>query len=384
MTSGPLEGVRIVELCSLITGPMATVMLADQGAEVIKVEAPRGDIYRLTGTIRGGQAAMFMTVNRNKRSIVLDAKDPDQKEALLTLISEADVFIQNMKPGSAARLGLDPETLRAKFPRLICASVSGYGQTGPKAFEGAVDPMIQAISGIAAIQGGKKGDKPQLVRTLLPDKTTSMIIAQAITSALFQRERTGQGCTVECAMLDAVVWWLWPDAMMNNTFVGKVESISDDVSEADWICKTDDGHLVVAPYQEGAWQTFTELVNRTELLDDPRFGSVSSRTGNLEAFTAVVRESFAGKTTDEWCSFLQENGIPCAPVVKTEDIASNPQVIWNKVVEELEHPSAGTYRSVRSPVLFDGVSSSVRRHSPGLGEHTSEISSEFGFELPSD
>jgi len=381
MAQGPLEGVRVIDICSWFTGAMAACILADQGADVIKVEPPGGDPFRTTGTSRAGHNAIFMAANRNKRSIVLDLKEPEHKEALLAMIAQSDVFIQNAKPGAMDRLGLSADTLRAKFPRLIYASISGYGQTGPNAREGAFDTMLQALSGMAAIQGGKDGERPQMVRTLLPDKMTSPIVAQAISSALFQRERTGRGCTIDYAMLDAMVWWMWPDGMMNHSFIGDGVQEGVDISEVDLMCETDDGFLVATAHQQKEWERFVELVGRPELNDDPRFATARARGKNLDAYTAVFRESFGGRTTQEWCTLLREQDIPCAPVLRPQDVAAYPQVIWNGVIEEVEHPEAGRHRSARAPVRFDGHANGVLRPSPAAGADTAEVLREFGIEL---
>ncbi len=383
MVKNPLEGVRVIEMCSWLTGPIATGMLADQGADVIKVEAPGGDQLRILGTSRGGHAAMFMAVNRNKRAITLDLKQGDHKNALLELISNADVFIQNMKPGVIDKLGFGAEKLRTRFPKLIYASISGYGQTGPNAHEGAYDNAIQALSGLAVIQGDKT--RPQLVRSIVCDKIAGPIVAQAISSALFQRERTGEGCLLEYAMLDAMIWWSWCDGMMNQTFMGD-EGVNKGVEVAghDTICQTDDGYIVVLPHQEKTWQGFLEVVGRPELGDDPPLSSPAARWDNLDRYTQVVRESFAGKTTAEWCSLLREKGIPCAPVLAPDEVISYPQVVWNELIQEAEHPEAGRHRTVRAPVLFDGHANSVIRPSPAAGADTTEVLQESAIKLSTD
>jgi crotonobetainyl-CoA:carnitine CoA-transferase CaiB-like acyl-CoA transferase len=372
---GPLSGIRVVELCSWYTGPMTACILADYGAEVIKVEPPGGDPFRISGTSRAGYGAMFMAANRNKRSIILDLKQPGDKETVLQLIAKADVVIQNARPGAMERLELDAVTIRQRFPRLIYASISGYGPSGPLVNQGAFDPIIQVLSGIAAIQGN--AEKPALVRTMVADKTVPLIVAQAITSALFQRERTGNGCTLDSAMLDAMIWWAWPDGMMNQTFLGGGERQGADIATADPICRTDDGFLAVSPHQDNAWQAFTEIVGRPELRTDPRFDTIQRRMENLLDYYAAIRASFTGKTTEEWCARLRERGVPCAPVLSRERVADYGQVVWNDIIEEVEHPVAGRYRSVRAPVRFDGALASVTSPVPAAGEHRAQILAEL-------
>lgn len=378
MGEGPLAGIRVVEFGGWFTGAMAACILGDQGADVIKVEPPSGDPFRSTGTARAGQAAMFMAANRNKRSIALDPKRPEELAALRRLAGEADVFIHNTRPGAAARLGLDAETLRAAHPRLIHVSISAYGQTGPHAREGGFDTLLQVLSGLAYMQGGGADRPPQMVRTLLADKMTSPIVAQAISTALFARERSGAGATLDYAMLDGMVWWMWPDGMMNHCFLGDGVDVAQDLSDVDFICPTDDGWLVATPHMEQHWQSFTELVGRPELRSDPRFDTMRNRQRNLRAYADMLRTCFSGRTTAEWCALLREREIPCAPVLRQGEVADYPQLVWNGTIEEVDHPVAGRYRSARAPVRFDGVAAGTRRAPPTIGQHTAEILAELG------
>jgi crotonobetainyl-CoA:carnitine CoA-transferase CaiB-like acyl-CoA transferase len=359
---------------------MAATILADQGADVIKVEPPGGDEYRRGGTRRGGFSASFMAANRNKRSITLDLKRPAHAAALRKILAKADVLIQNQRPGAMERLGFGAEQLRAEFPRLIYASISGYGPTGPKSPERSFDTMIQAMTGMAALQPGPDG-RPRAIPTLLPDKTTSPIVAQAICAALFQRERTGEGATLDYSMLDGMVWWMWPDGMVNDTFVGDEIQHGAPVADADFICPTADGHMVVSPHQETAWRNFTRLVGKPEWYEDPRFSPMGERMRNLREFSAAVRGSLGGKTNAEWEALFAEGDIPCAPVLGVGQVTDHPQVRWNGAIEEAEHPTAGRYRAPKSPVFFDGERNGVVRHVPAAGEHTEQILAEFGIAL---
>lgn len=378
MSEGPLAGIRVVEFGGWFTGGMAACILADQGADVIKVEPPTGDPFRTTGTARGGQAAMFMAANRNKRSVVIDPKRSEDLAAFRALVATADVFIHNTRPGAVARLGLDAETLRAADPRLIHVSISAYGQTGPHAREGGFDTLFQVLSGLAYMQGGGSDRPPQMVRTLLADKMTSPVVAQAISTALFARERSGTGATLEYSMLDGMVWWMWPDGMMNHSFVGDGVDVGEDLSDVDFICPTLDGYLVATPHMEPHWQSFTELVGRIDLRDDPRFNSARNRGTNLRAYADMLRGCFLGRTTAEWCTLLREREIPCSPVLQQSEVADHPQVAWNGTVEEVEHPVAGRYRAARAPVRFNGAAPGTRRPPPTIGQHTDEVLAELG------
>lgn len=380
MTKGPLSGVKIIEMAAWHTGPMAATMLGDLGADVIKVEAPQGDEYRMGGTSRGGFSAAFMAANRNKRSIALDLKDPRQRDALKTIVASADVFIQNQRPGVVERLGFGDEELRRELPRLIYASISGYGKTGPKATERAFDPMIQAMSGLASLNPDATG-RPRVIPTLVVDKLTSPMVAQAICAALFSRSVTGIGSTIDFSMLDAMVWWNWPDMMANQTFIGEGVRRGADVAEADFVCPTADGHVIVSPHLESAWRNFVTLVGRPELAADPRFATASDRIRNLREFSAACREALGGKTTAEWCEIMAAGDIPCAPVHGLAGLVDDPQVRWNGIIEEVEHPRAGRYRAPKSPIFHDGERNGTWRHVPQVGEHTEEILREHGIVL---
>lgn len=382
MTNGPLDGVRVIEFGAWYTGAMAACMLADQGADVVKIEPPGGDGFRTTGTARGGHAAMFMAANRNKRSVTLDSKLPDDLAALKALIAGADVFIHNTRPGAVARIGLDADTLRAAHPRLIHVSISAYGQTGPNSTEGGFDTLLQILSGLAYVQGGGPDKRPQMVRTLIADKMTSPIVAQAISSALFARERTGQGATLDYAMLDGMVWWMWPDAMMNQTFLGDGVEVGQDLSDADFISPTDDGYIVATPHMPQHWKPFTDLIGCPELRDDPRFRGPRDRGANLAAYAEMLRGAFGGRTTEEWCVLLRAHEIPCAPVLRPDQVVDYPQLVWNGAIEEVDHPQAGRYRAVRAPVRFDGVAAGTRRPPPAAGADTAEVLREIGVERP--
>lgn len=376
MVEGPLTGIRVVELCSWFTGPMTACILADQGADVIKVEAPGGDPFRQSGTSRGGVGAMFLAANRNKRSVVLNLKDPAQQEMMRQLVDQADVFIQNARPGVMERLGLTSAVLRERNPRLVYASISGFGPTGPLAHQGAYDPIIQAMTGMLVVQGSD--DAPAMIRTMTPDKTMGPVVAQAITGALFQRERTGRGCTIDCAMLDAMIWWMWPDAMMNQALMGAGVQHGAEISVANPICPTKDGFIVVSPHQQKDWEAFTEIVGRPELRTDSRFATPYDRMSNLDDYYAAVRSSLKARPTAEWHALFSSREIPCAPVLRREEILSNQQVRWNGIIDEAEHPQAGRYRMVHMPARFDGAFVDGGRPAPALGEHTEDVLGELG------
>lgn len=375
--TGPLAGVRVVELCAFVSGPMTARMLADQGADVIKVEAPGGDKMRQAGTSRAGWSSIFLALNGNKRSIELNLRRQEDKDALLKIIEQSDVVLQNARPGAMERLGLDAKTLCAKFPRLIYASISGYGPTGPNAAEGALDPMIQALSGLAHMQRDLQSGRPELVRTWIADKLVAPMVAQAVSAALYQREKTGKGCAIDHVMLDALIWWLWPEGMMNHAFIGGDVRYDAEVAATSLVAKTADGHMVSSPHSDAGWASFAALADRADLIDDARFKTRADRVGNLGAFTAVVRESLGAKPTAEWCESFRQADIPAAPILSPEEVLSHPQVVWNAIIEEIEHPLAGTVRAPRSPNRFDGATQGTVRPAPTVGEHNDEVFREF-------
>ena len=267
---GPLSGYRVVDLTSNVAGPLATMILADQGADVIKVEAPDGgDHTRAAANRRAGFSASFLNNNRNKRSIVLDLKTPPGLEALLRLCATADAFVQNFRPGVAERLGAGESAIRAVAPKIVYVSISGFGEKGPFAAKPAYDPVIQGFSGLATVQAGSDAARPRLLRTILPDKLTAITASQAITAALLARERTGEGQHVRLSMLDAVLAFLWSSDMGGQTFVGGEPVRQEAASTIDLIYETADGYLTLAALTDRQWQALSETLDRPEWLDRP-------------------------------------------------------------------------------------------------------------------
>src|SRR5438874_8933666 len=253
--SGPLNGYRIIDLTSNVSGPLATMILADQGADVIKVEAPtRGDSTRSGANRRGGLTAGFLNNNRNKRSVVLDLKNAAAREVLFRLCAGADAFVQNYRPGVADRLGVGEEAVRKAAPKIVYVSISGFGEKGPYAQAPAYDPVIQGFSGLATVQAGSDRARPRLLRTILPDKLTAITASQAITSALLARERTGAGQHVRHSTLEAVVFFLWPSDMAQQTFVGDEPTEQEAASSIDLIYETSDGYITAAVVTDKQWQ----------------------------------------------------------------------------------------------------------------------------------
>ena len=377
---GPLHGYRIVDLTSMISGPLATMILADQGADVIKVENPDGgDHTRASNNRRNGFSASFVNNNRNKRSVVLDLKQDAAREALLRLVATADVFIQNFRPGVAERMGLGEDALRAVKPDIVYVSISGFGENGPFAGKPVYDPLVQAMSGLATIQGGSDAERPRLVRTIIPDKMTAITASQAITAALLARERTGQGQHVRLSMLEAVVAFLWASDMGSQTFVGNEFPQQEAASFIDLIYATATDHISVAVQTNKEWTALTRALGTPEWLEDPRFLTPALRQANINDRLNMTQDVLMTRPAAVWLARLTEAGVPCAPVLTRSAMIEDPQVRAMGIVVETEHETAGLLRPSRSAARFSETPAEIRFGAPGLGAHTEEILSELGY-----
>jgi crotonobetainyl-CoA:carnitine CoA-transferase CaiB-like acyl-CoA transferase len=379
--AGPLSGVRVVDLTSMISGPLCTVTLADQGADVIKVEAPGGgDHTRLVATRRGGNSASFVNNNRNKRSIIIDAKNPDGLETLKHLITKADVVVQNFRPGVAGRLGVGESVARSLNPSIIYVSISGFGFEGPYAQKAVFDPLVQALSGLTTVQAGSDEERPRLVRTILPDKLTGVQAAQAITAALYSRERTGEGQHIEISMLDTVVAFLWGSDMGGHTFVGDELDVERAQSFIDLIYETADGYVSIAVMQDKDWHGFCRALAREDLLDDERFVSAERREINKDARMNLTQDLVRSYKAEDLLQRLEASDVPCAPVLTRKQMRHHPQVEANGIIIETEHETAGTIRQARAPAHFSRTDFEIRRGAPAYGGHTREVLAEFGLD----
>ncbi len=381
MDAGPLHGIRVVDLSTMISGPVATMLLGDQGADVIKVEAPgRGDLVRELGARQGGISATFATANRNKRSLCLDLKDGRGREALTRLVASADVFVQNFRPGTAERMGVGEAAMRAHRPDLIYVSISGFGESGPYAGKRVYDPVIQALSGLADVQRDRDTGRPRMVRAIVPDKVTALTAAQAITAALLARERTGRGQHVRLAMLDAMVAFLWPESMAGYTWRGdRVEGARTELAQ-DLIFETTDGYLTAGTVSDAEWEGFLRAVERPEWARDPRFHTAAGRVKHAAERLVMAAEVLKTRSRDEWLERLDAEGVPCAPVLARHEVLAHPQVRANDLIAEFDHPHAGPMRQARPAARFEGTPAALRRSAPLLGEHSEEILREVGFE----
>jgi len=379
--SGPLSGVRVLDATTMLSGPWATMMLADQGADVIKIEAPgKGDHVRSLGNARGGMSAMFLNINRNKRSLAIDLKTPRGVQAIKELAAGADVFVQNFRPGVVDRLGIGEPVLRALNPNLIYVSIAGFGEKGPWSGKPVYDPIIQAVSGLTTVQAGADSERPRLVRTVLPDKVSAIVAAQAISSALFARERSGQGQHVRLSMLDAVLYFLWASDMGAQTYPDIEVRSQDAASFIDLIYETADGYMTVAVMSDREWAGVTRALERPEWLADARFATPAARDRHVNERLEMTQEVLKTRTTAEWMALFEANDVPCAPALTRGEVIRHPQVVANEIVIEHAHHAAGILRQTRAPARFEGTPTTIRRGAPLLGEHSSEILRELGWD----
>jgi crotonobetainyl-CoA:carnitine CoA-transferase CaiB-like acyl-CoA transferase len=375
---GPLEGYRIIDVTQMVSGPMATMILADQGADVIKVEPPTGDLTRSLGKARHGIAPLFAVVNRNKRSIVLNLKHENGVVLLKRLAARADVFVQNFRPGAADRMGIGEAELRRINPKLVYVSISGFGESGPYAHKRAYDPVIQALSGLADIQADTGTGRPRMMRLIIPDNVTALTAAQAITAALLARERTGEGQHVRLSMIDAVVAFLWPEGMARYTFVEGGHEAARPADVPDLVFETADGYITAAVNSDKEWHGLIRALERHEWLDDPRFRTPADRVKNARVRLELTAEVLRTRTSDEWLARLEAEQVPSAPILSRADVLDDPQVKANEIVVESDHPYAGRIRQARPAARFGRTPAALRRLAPLLGEHTNEVLRELG------
>lgn len=377
---GPLDGYRIIDLTSMISGPAATMLLADQGADVIKVEHPaEGDHTRASSNRLNGLSAAFLNNNRNKRSITLNLKTQEGLEIVRRIAGDADVFVQNFRPGVADRIGVGFDAIREFNPKIVYVSICGFGFDGPYSHKPTYDPLIQALSGLATVQGGSDEARPRLVRTILPDKLTGMTGAQAITAALLARERSGEGQHITLSMLDTVVNFLWGSDMGSQTFVGNEFPQQEAASFIDLIYETTDGHISVAVQQNREWEGLCQALDKPDWLEDPRFKTPGLRQKHINERLQMIQDVLATNSSAYWLERLEKADVPCAPVLTRTEILSHPQVQANGIVVETTHQHAGPIRQARPAARFSKTPAEVRRGGPLLGEHTEEVLREAGY-----
>jgi crotonobetainyl-CoA:carnitine CoA-transferase CaiB-like acyl-CoA transferase len=374
---GPLEGIRGIDLTTVISGPVCTTILADQGADVVKVEPPGGEIGRRTAG-DGEFTAMFVSANRGKRSIALDLKQAAAVDALRRLIAGADVLVQNFRPGTMERLGLGEPAVRAGNPGLVYVSISGVGETGPYVKKRVYDPVIQSLSGLADLQADPETGRPRMIRTIVADKTTAVYAAQAICAALVARGRTGQGQHIRLSMLDTMVGFLWPEAMTQYTVVGR-ENAPQPAPRPDLIFRTSNGYITVGSLSDAEWRGLCGVIGRPEWIDDPRFRTPAARSQNAAERLTLVGAILAAETSEAWLDRLDAAEVPCAPVLRRADVITNVQVVNNELMQLMEQPLLGTVRQPRPAARFAHTPSRIGGPAPRIGQHTDAVLAEAGY-----
>jgi crotonobetainyl-CoA:carnitine CoA-transferase CaiB-like acyl-CoA transferase len=380
---GPLKGVSVLDLTGVVSGPFATMFLADQGADVLKIEPVTGDITRRSRASidkKGEFSALFISSNRGKRSLAIDVKSDAGREVLAKLVAKADVLVQNFRPGTMERLGLGVEELRRRHPRLIYVSISGVGDTGPYVKKRVYDPIIQGLSGFADIQSQPVTNRPQMIRTIVCDKTTAMMTAQAVAAALYAREKTGQGDHIQVAMLDTMISYLWPEGMMQYTVVGNEAKAADPNDRPDLVFKTSDGYLTCGTISDSEWQGFCRATGDPELAKDERFATPGARSVNATARINKMQEYISQHTTAEWLERLDAADVPCAPILRRSEIIHNEQVVARGLIAELDQPGVGRIRQPKPAARFERNESAIAGPAPRIGEHSREVLAELGYD----
>lgn len=377
----PLEGVRVLDMTSVMLGPYATQMLGDYGADVIKVEAPSGDTTRRTGpTPEPGMAATFVGANRNKRSVVLDLKTAPGRDALLRLAEGADVLVTSVRPRKMAALGLSPETLRARNGRLVVVGAFGFGEDGPYAGRPAYDDTIQSLCGLSALTEAG-GGVPSHLPTVLADKTCALFTTQAILMALLARARTGQGAYVEVPMFEAMVGFTLVEHLYGHHFdppIGE-PGYARVLSASRRPHRTADGYVCLLPYTDEHWRRFFEEVGRPELARDERFADIAARTRHIDALYAILGEHVASRPTAAWLETCERLDIPAAPLNRLRDLEDDPHLRATGFFRRVRDPLMGDLTMPTPAIRFEGAAGAVGRP-PRLGEHTTEVLREAGLE----
>ena len=375
--SGPLSGFKVLDMSRVLAGPAATVLLADQGADVIKVEPLRGDVVRAMGG--GGVTPEFVTANRGKRSIALDLKSERGIEIVKKLAADADVFVQNFRPGAIDGMGLGEPVIREINPQIIYVTMSGFGDKGPYAHKRVYDPVIQALSGLADLQATDQHDRPRMVRTVIPDMTTGITTAQAITAALLSRERTGEGQHIRISMLDVMIAYLWQEGLAGLTMVGNEHNVKRGQRSKDLIYETADGYITAGAVSDAEWRGMCKALDREEWLTDERFATPQARSMNVKDRLEATAEVLLTNTSEYWLKRLDECEVPSAPVLSRPEVITQEQVQVNQILTEYEQPGLGRIRQPRPAAQFEKTPTNTEQLAAALGQHGREILADAGF-----
>ena len=378
--NGPLSGITVIDLTAMISGPVCTMRLGDQGADVIKVEPLTGELTRKVGKAKNGMTTSFLCANRSKRSITLNLKEEKGINILKKLIRKADVLVQNFRPGTMKRMGLSYEEVQKINKEIIYTSISGFGEEGPYANQRVYDPVIQALSGLADIQRDQKTNFPKMVRTIIPDKTTGMATAQAISSALFYKERYGKGQHIKIAMLDVMIAYLWPEGSASLSFVGEEGDPSDGQMGLDLVFETKDKKYITAgAVTDKEWLGMCEALGRKDLLDDTRFNTPRARFENKNERRLIISQEIKKHNSKEILLQLHTNEVPSAPILSRTELLNNEQIIENKIIEFHKSKIYGTIRSPRPAPIYSDSPINGEQLAPLKGENSREILKEINY-----
>lgn len=372
---GPLDGISILELSSVVLGPWACQILGDMGAEVIKVEPPYGDSNRALGASRSpGMAALYLTCNRNKRSIVLDLKQESGRAAALKLAERVDVLIHNNRPQVMGKLGLNYDDVKAVNPEIIYCGTYGYGKNGPYGSKGALDDSIQSVSGVAMLTQMVLGE-PRYLPTVVADKTTALGVVYAVTAALYHRERTGVGQEIEVPMFESMVYYVMAEHLWGMTFEPPIGTAGYKrlMSYHRKPYKTKDGYIAILPYLDNHWKSFCEVSGRTDLLEDKRFTTLSDRVQNIDDTYEETAKTMATRTTNEWLDIFGKTSVPINVVNTLDELVDDPHLKAVDFWKIVDHPTEGRIRMTGFPVSFSATPADVRHLPPRLGENSIEI-----------
>ena len=383
--TGPLNGIKIVDMSSVVLGPFSTLILADLGAEVIKIEAGQtgksGDIMRYAGTSPTGDLGpIFTSLNRNKKSVQLDAKTEEGKKALTALLKDADVFFHNVRLAGMSRLGFDYDAVKAINPEIVYVHCAGFGVGGPYEHRQAYDDLIQGASGYSHLAAMRTGGRPDYAPSLIADKVVGLFGVYATLAALFHRERTGKGQFVQVPMLETFTFFHMVENLYGETFLpgnGKM-AYSRSINANRRPYPTKDGYIGLVPYSDDQWEYFFEIGGKKGVFEDPRFSTYSARTENIGELYALIEEISATKTTDEWLELMDEANIPAMRFNTQTEVLKDEHLAAVDFFQELEHPEAGKYRSMRHPVHFSETPANTRLHPPTLGADTETVLESLG------